>query len=147
MATVRDLLNMKGDEIWSIGPDTSTLDALKVMAQKKVGALLVMEGDKLMGIVSERDFARRFAEVEMCQIDAPVKEYMTDEVYFVLPDMSVNKCMHMMTHLHVRHLPVFEGDQLVGLISIGDVVKEIIRDQESMIQSMENYITGRGYGT
>jgi CBS domain-containing protein len=146
MATVRDLLNMKGDEIWSIGPDTSTLEALKVMAQKKVGALLVMEGEKLVGIVSERDFARRFAEIGDCQVDVPVKEYMTDEVYYVLPDMSIHKCMHMMTHLHVRHLPVFENDKLIGVISIGDVVKEIIRDQESMIQSMENFITGRGYG-
>ncbi|HSV85819.1 MAG TPA: CBS domain-containing protein [Levilinea sp.] len=146
MTTVRDLLNIKGEEIWSVSPEATTLEALKVMAEKKVGALLVMEGEKLVGIVSERDFARRFAEMGACQIDVPVKEYMTDEVYFVLPDMSVNKCMQMMTHLHVRHLPVFEGEKLIGMISIGDVVKEIIRDQESLIQSMENFITGRGYG-
>jgi CBS domain-containing protein len=146
MATVRDLLNMKGEEVYSIGPEASTLDALKLMAEKKIGALLVMEGEKLVGIVSERDFARRFAEVGTCAIDAPVKEYMTDEVYFVLPEMSIQKCMQMMTHLHVRHLPVFEGEKLAGMISIGDVVKEIIRDQESLIQSMENFITGRGYG-
>jgi len=147
MTTVRDLLNIKGDDVWSVSPDASTLEALKLMAEKKIGALLVMEGEKLVGIVSERDFARRFAEVGSCAIDAPVKEYMTDEVYYVLPDMSINKCMQMMTHLHVRHLPVFEGEKLIGMISIGDVVKEIIRDQESMIQSMENFITGRGYGT
>jgi CBS domain-containing protein len=147
MATVRDLLNMKGEGVYSVGPEASTLDALKLMAEKKIGALLVMEGEKLVGIVSERDFARRFADIGTCAIDAPVKDYMTDEVYFVLPEMSIQKCMQMMTHLHVRHLPVFEGEKLAGMISIGDVVKEIIRDQESLIQSMENFITGRGYGT
>jgi CBS domain-containing protein len=147
MTTVRDLLNIKGEQVWSIGPDASTLEALKLMAQKKIGALLVMDGDALVGIVSERDFARRFADIGACAIDAPVKEYMTDEVYYVSPSMSIEKCMHMMTHLHIRHLPVFEDEKLIGLISIGDVVKEIIRDQESLIQSMENFITGRGYGT
>lgn len=147
MTTVRDLLNIKGEQVWSIGPDASTLEALKLMAQKKIGALMVMDGDALVGIVSERDFARRFADIGACAIDAPVKEYMTDEVYYVSPGMSIEKCMHMMTHLHIRHLPVFEDEKLIGLISIGDVVKEIIRDQESLIQSMENFITGRGYGT
>jgi CBS domain-containing protein len=146
MATVRDLLRVKGDEILSITPDTMTLDALKIMAEKKVGALLVMDGDRLAGIVSERDFVHRFAEIETCQIDAPVSEYMTDEVFYVLPEMTVDKCMQMMTHLHIRHLPVFENEKLIGLISIGDVVKEIIRDKEDMLQTMENFVTGRGYG-
>ncbi len=146
MITVRDILSTKGNNIWSVSPDATMLAALKTMAEKNVGALLVKAGDKMVGIVSERDIARGIANTGGFKPDAPVREFMTEEVYTVPLDMSTDKCMQMMTQLHIRHLPVCDQENMIGIISIGDVVKSVISDQESTIEDLQNYIMGRGYG-
>lgn len=146
MITVHNLLQIKGNAVWGIAPQTLVLDALKVMADKDVGALLVLEGDKLMGIISERDFARMIAASGQCQISESVDKYMTREVFTVSPEQTIDECMQLMTLKRIRHLPVVSTGFLVGLISIGDVVKGIISEQGSTIVELENYITGRGFG-
>ena len=147
MLTVRDLLKVKGGAIWSISPDTSTLDALQFMTEKNIGALLVMEGESLAGIISERDFVHRIANDRACQlVVTPVREYMTTKLFTVTPPQSIEEVMQLMTAKRIRHLPVLENDKLIGLISIGDVVKGIISEQSSMIDNLQEYITGTGYG-
>ncbi|HVN56595.1 MAG TPA: CBS domain-containing protein [Anaerolineaceae bacterium] len=146
MTTVRNLLQIKGNAVWSVSPDTSVLDALKLMAEKEVGALLVLDGDRIEGIISERDFARSIAEAGECLVESPVGNFMTKEVFTVSPDQTIDDCMQMMTRKRIRHLPVVEEEGLIGLISIGDVVREVISTKESTIHSLENYIEGRGYG-
>lgn len=146
MVTIRDLLRVKGDDVWSVTPKTCVLDTLRVMADKGVGALLIMEGSRIAGIFSERDFARAIAKTGQCILDHPVGEYMTTQVVTIEPDQSVEECMQMMTREHIRHLPVMEDRRLIGLISIGDVVREIISSKESTIDTLENFIEGRGYG-
>jgi CBS domain-containing protein len=146
MTTVRDLLKIKGNEVWTIPPATSVLDTLKFMAKKDVGALLVLDANEIVGVISERDFVRSFAQTELCLLDALVQDYMTKDVHTVGLDQTIEECMQLMTHKRIRHLPVVENHTLVGLISIGDVVKEMISSKESMINSLENYIEGRGYG-
>jgi CBS domain-containing protein len=146
MALVKDLFKVKGTEIWSVGPDTSVLDALQVMHEKDIGALLVQDSGGLVGIFSERDFARSIVDTGSCVINAPVKEYMTTKVYTIAPGNSIEDCMQLMTAKKIRHLPVMENDKLVGIISIGDVVKELIASKETTISTLENYIEGHGYG-
>ena len=146
MANVRNLLKVKGSDVWSVSPTTSVLNALQLMADKEVGALLVLDSDRIVGIISERDFVRSIAETGQCVVESTVGEYMTRDVYTVEPDTSIEECMQMMTQKRIRHLPVLENGRLVGLISIGDVVKGIISNKESTINSLENYIEGRGYG-
>jgi CBS domain-containing protein len=143
MATIQHILQTKGKEIYSVTPDTSVYDALRMMAEKNVGALLVMSGGELAGIFSERDYARKIILKGESSQTATVKDMMTSTVVFVHPDQSIEECMALMTQKRIRHLPVFEHERLVGLISIGDVVKEIISDQQQMIQHLENYITGK----
>ena len=145
MATVRDLLKIKGDQVWSIDPDTSVIEALELMAEKNVGALVVLRNERLQGIISERDFARAIAKIGRCLIEAPVKDYMTKDVYTVGPDLTTDECMSMMSNKKIRHLPVMVENKLVGLISIGDVVKEVVSAKESTIHSLENYIQGTDY--
>ena len=144
MKTVKDLLKGKGYDIWSVAPDDSVYDALKLMADKNVGAVLVISADCLVGILSERDYAREVIFKGKLPEDTPVEEIMTEKVLWVRPDQTVEECMALMTNKRVRHLPVFEGEQLIGVISIGDVVKAIISEQEFMIEQLEHYITG-GY--
>jgi CBS domain-containing protein len=146
MATIRDLLKMKGNEVWYVSPTTSVLETLKVMADKDVGALLVLDADQIVGIISERDFARSIAKTEQCLLNTTVQEYMTNEVVTITPDQSVDEGMQLMTLYKIRHLPVLEGQVLSGVISIGDLVKEIISSKESTIDSLQNFIVGRGYG-
>ena len=146
MATIRDLLKNKGNQVWAISPNTSVLETLQMMAEKDVGALLVLEGDQIAGIISERDFVRSIAETERCVLNTTVLEYMTKKVITVSPDQGIDECMQLMTKEHIRHLPVMEGGKLVGVISIGDVVKELISYKESTINTLQNYIEGRGYG-
>ena len=146
MITVRDLLRTKGSDVWSVSPRTTTLDALQLMAAKSVGALMVLEEGALVGIISERDFAYHVAGASSCKLDIPVEEYMTKEVFVIGPEQTIQDCMQLMTHRHIRHLPVIDQGQLIGLISIGDVVKQIISNQEITIHQLEDYITGRGYG-
>jgi CBS domain-containing protein len=146
MLTVFDLLKGKGDRIWAISPETTTLEALRFMAEKKVGALLVLEESLLVGIISERDFVYRIAEDRACVLDRPVSEYMTTRIFAVTPKQTIQECMGLMTEKHIRHLPVLSDDRLVGIISIGDVVKGIISEQSSLIQNLEDYIVGGTYG-
>jgi CBS domain-containing protein len=145
MATVRDLLKIKGDQVWTISPETSVLGALELMAEKNVGALVVLQDEQLLGIISERDFARAIAKIGRCLIEAPVKDFMTKEVYTVGLDLTTDDCMSMMSDKKIRHLPVVVENKLAGLISIGDVIKEVVSSKESKIHSLENYIEGTDY--
>jgi len=146
MATVKHLLGSKGKAVWSVTPNTKTLEALKLMADKDIGALLVLDGEKLVGIISERDFARRLAASGIYDIHQPVKEVMITNVYYANPENTTEECMKLMTNKHIRHLPILEKEKIVGLITIGDIVKEIIDNQQSTIKSLENYITGQSFG-
>lgn len=145
MATVKHLLDRKGKTIWSVTPQTRTLEALKLLSEKDIGALLVMEGEKLVGIISERDFARRLARTGGCDTNQPVREIMITNVYYANPQNTTEECMKLMTDKHIRHLPILENGKVVGLITVGDIVKEIINDQLSTIISLENYITGQSF--
>jgi len=147
MVTISGLLKIKGATVWSISPSTTTIDALKVLKEKDIGALLVLENGKIVGIISERDFVRRIAKSGDCIIEAPVSDYMTTNVFSISPEKTILDCMHFMTEKHIRHLPVVENEILLGMISIGDVVKSVIDNQETTIKQMEDYIEGRGYGT
>ena len=140
MTTVRQLLQGKGTDIWSIGPDACVFDALKLMAEKRVGALLVLEADNLVGIFSERDYARKVELEGKSSADTSVKEIMTGEVYCIRPEQTVEDCMALMTSRRIRHLPVLSDDRLEGVVSIGDIVKAVISEKEFMIQQLENYI-------
>jgi CBS domain-containing protein len=142
MATAAQILQRKGREIWSVTPTTLVYDALRVMAEKNVGALLVLEGDKLRGIFSERDYARKVILEGKSSREIPVSEIMSPVVFTVSPRQSVEECMALMTDKRVRHLPVIEGNRVVGVISIGDVVKDIISEREFTIKQLENYISG-----
>jgi CBS domain-containing protein len=143
LATVKQILDSKGHEVWSVSPDDTVFDALKLMAEKNIGALLVMEVGNLIGIISERDYARKVVLEGRSSIDTPVQEIMTPRVLYVHTNQSIEECMAIMTDKHIRHLPVLEDDELVGVISIGDVVKEMISHQEFVIEQLENYIAGR----
>ena len=146
MVTVRDLLKTKGDQVWFVSPNTSVLDTLQLLAEKDVGALLVLEDGKIVGIISERDFVRSIAKTGLCVLNTTVLEYMTKKVITVGPDQSIEDCMQVMTKEHIRHLPVVEDGKLVGLVSIGDVVKGMITSKEILIDNLQNYIEGSGYG-
>lgn len=142
MKTVKDILRDKGYEVWSITPDATVYDALKFMADKNVGALLVLDGQAVVGMVSERDYARKVILHGRSSREIRVREIMTSKVYYVHPEQNIQECMALMTDKRVRHLPVLENDRLVGVISIGDVVKAIIAEHESTIKHLEDYITG-----
>lgn len=142
MRLVSDLLKSKGHEVWSVTPDHPVYDALKLMADKNIGALLVLEGDQLIGIFSERDYARKVILKGKASKNIPVKEIMSLEVVYVRPEQTIADCMALMTDRRIRHLPVLEGRQLVGLISIGDVVGSIIFEQGLQIKEIETDITG-----
>jgi CBS domain-containing protein len=143
MITVKQLIQAKGNAIWSISPDSTVYEALKLLAEKDVGALLVLEDERLAGIISERDYARKVILKGKTSMDTPVREIMTSNVVTVRPDQTIDDCMALMTEKRFRHLPVVDGERLVGVISIGDVVKAIISQQEFVIEQLENYITGR----
>ena len=142
MSTVRQVLRTKPAEIWTIGPRASVYQALQLMAAKDVGALLVLDGGRLDGIFSERDYARKVALFGRSSRETTVGELMTQAVYYVTPSQTVEECLALMTDKRVRHLPVLDGGHLVGLVSIGDAVKCIIDDQQLTIRHLENYITG-----
>jgi CBS domain-containing protein len=146
MIKIRELLKEKGNDVFFVTPDTSVLETFQLMAEKDVGALLVLDGDKIAGIISERDFARSIAEKERCILNTTVLEYMTTKVTTISPDYSIDDCLQLMTKERIRHLPVVENDKLVGMISIGDLIKEIISSKESTINSLQSYIEGTGYG-
>ncbi len=142
MKTVKQLLDAKGHNVWIIAPDASVYEALKLMADKDVGALLVLEAGKLVGIISERDYARKVILKGKFSKDTPVHEIMTTRLVYVRPEQTIQECMALMTGQHIRHLPVLAGADLVGLVSIGDLVKAIISEQEFLIQNLQDYIMG-----
>jgi CBS domain-containing protein len=145
MRTVKDILRNKGTDVWSVAPGATVCDALTFMADKNIGAVLVMDGGELVGIFSERDFARKVDLLGKKPDDTPVSEIMTERVVYVQPGETVEECMALMTDKRVRHLPVVEGGKVVGVVSIGDVVKSIISEQEFIIAQLEHYITGTPY--
>lgn len=140
--TVAHLLAGKGKDVWFVPPDASVYEALEVMADKGVGALVVLDGGRLVGIISERDYARKGILLERASKETPVTDIMTAEVHTVGVTTTVADCMSIMTERRFRHLPVLDGDDLMGVISIGDVVKAVIEDQRFLIEQLEHYITG-----
>jgi CBS domain-containing protein/formate hydrogenlyase subunit 6/NADH:ubiquinone oxidoreductase subunit I len=143
MATVRNILRTKGPEVWTVSPDATVFKALKLMAEKGVGALPVSDSGGVVGIFSERDYARTVALKGKSSLDTPVSEIMSSPVYAVGLSTGADECMALMTEKHVRHLPVFDGKKLVGIISIGDVVKSLIGEQQVAIERLKNYIMGK----
>lgn len=142
MTTIQQLLDEKGREVLSIGPDETVLDAIKKMADNDVGSLVVLEGEKLVGIVTERHYARNVYLKGRSSPKTTVKEIMSTRVVCAWPEQSVEECMAVMTDKAVRHLPVLEKKQLIGIISIGDLVKNIISGQKFIIEQLELYISG-----
>lgn len=143
MTTVRQLLQIKGQDVWSTVPDCTVFDALRTMSDKDVGALLVMENDRLVGIVSERDYARKVVLQGKGSKDTPVSEIMSTRLFTIHPDQTIEECMDLMTNKRVRHLPVVdENKQVLGVISIGDVVRDIIYRQREEIKKLSKYMTG-----
>jgi len=139
---VAELLSKKGDDVWSVDPETPVYQALELMSEKNCGTVLVLEEEKLVGILSERDYARKVTLKGKSSKDTPVKEIMSSEVVCIRPTQTINDCMELMTDKRVRHLPVMEEEgNLVGLISIGDVVKEVISEQKFIINQLESYIS------
>ena len=139
MKTVKDILKDPDREIWSVSPMTTAFEALEVMAEKNIGAVLVFENEQLVGIFSERDYARKVILKGKASKDTPVSELMTRQVFYVKPENTLDECMALMTSKHIRHLPIFDNDRITGIITIGDVVKEIISEQETTIKNMEQF--------
>jgi CBS domain-containing protein len=139
--TVAGLLRHKGDQVWTIAPEASVYDALKLMADKEIGALVVMSGTRPAGLVSERDYARKVILLQRQSYETRVDEIMTPLRWTVDRDKTTTECMKLMTENRIRHLPVIENEHLVGLISIGDVVRGVISEQEFFIEQLENYIS------
>jgi CBS domain-containing protein len=142
MKLVKQLLDTKGRDILSISPDASVLDAIKVMAEKGIGALVVLQGTALVGVVTERDYARKVILKGRSSETTLVSEIMTEKVITTTGDNSVDECMKMMTDRRIRHLPVVDGESVIGIISIGDLVKAVIADQKAEIEHLEHYISG-----
>ena len=140
MRTVRHLLESKAPEVFAIGPDAPVLDAIRLMAEKRIGALVVMEAGRLAGIVSERDYARKVILQGRSSSDTPVHLIMSSPVTCVTPEHTINDCMEIMTDRHIRHLPVKDGGAVVGMISIGDLVKAVIEDQQLELDQLQRYI-------
>lgn len=141
MKTIGQLIKLKGNEVWSIEPDASVFNALRLMAEKNIGALLVISGEQVVGVLSERDYARKVILVGRSSKETLVRDIMSYRVIFARTDETIEDCLAVMTKNHVRHLPVFDDDdQLVGVVSIGDLVNAIIKTQKHLIQKLENYI-------
>ncbi|WP_333682236.1 CBS domain-containing protein [Dyella sp.] len=141
MRQVKHLLDRKGNDIYAIAPEAPVLEAIKHMAERRVGALLVMRGEQLVGIISERDYARKVILQGRSSAQTPVSEIMSHPVLTVTPDTDVFDCMRMCTDSRVRHLPVVDGHRVMGVISIGDLVKEVISAQAEQIEQLQRYIT------
>ncbi|MGF1613460.1 MAG: CBS domain-containing protein [Gammaproteobacteria bacterium] len=141
MQTVRQLLQAKGTDVWAVGPDTSVYDAIKIMTDKDIGALIVREGGNTVGLMSERDYVRNVILQGRSSKETEVREIMTPRVVCARPDQTIEECMAVMTEKRVRHLPVMDGSQLLGIISIGDLVKAMIEEQQFIIEQLVHYIT------
>ena len=144
MTTLRDIIRKKGNEVFSISPDATVFEAMKVMADDNAGALLVMSGDKVEGILSERDCVRRLDLHGRSSKDTKVSDIMTSKVLYAQSSQSVEECVAVMLDKSIRHLPVFDGDELIGLISARDALAEMVDQQKFMISQLEHYITGGG---
>ena len=142
MKFVGEILSAKGTDVWSVTPQHTVFAALVLMAEKEVGALLVLDGESLVGVFSERDYARKVILEDKSSKDTSVSEVMSAPVFSVGPDQSIEDCMSLMSEKRARHLPVLEDGKLIGLISIGDVVKAVISEREAVIGQLESYITG-----
>jgi CBS domain-containing protein len=140
MTTVRHLLDGKGREVYSVGPEDPVLEAIQLMADRHIGALLVMKGDELAGIISERDYARKVILLGRSASETPVWQIMSSPVTTVRPEQTIQECMRIVTDQRIRHLPVVEDGRVVGMISIGDLVKAVIEDQQHTIEQLESYI-------
>ena len=141
MRIVRDILNAKGSDVWSVTPTQTVLEAVQLLSEKEVGALLVMQGEQLKGIVTERDYARKIILEGRSSKETPVKDVMTRSVLCVDPGTTIQECMALMTDKRARHLPVLDHKKVVGVVSIGDLVKAIIAEQQFMIDQLQYYIT------
>jgi CBS domain-containing protein len=139
--TVRDILMVKGRDVWTVDLDATVFEALSRMAEKEIGALMVMDGSKLVGIISERDYARKIVLLGRTSPNTLVKEIMTSHVVYIHLEQSIEECMALVTEKRIRHLPVIDEGKLVGVISIGDLVKSIISDQKFIIEQLVRYIT------
>jgi len=142
MELIRYLIKAKGNEIWSIEPGASVFDAVKLMADKGVGALMVMKGNKLEGVISERDYARKVILKNRLSRETSVEEIMTTRVVYAHPEQNVEECMALMTEKRIRHLPIMVEEKLLGVVSIGDLVKSIIAQQQLTIKQLEQYVSG-----
>ena len=143
MKSASQILKSKPEQtVYSVTPSTLVLDAVKLMAEKNIGALLVMEDAKIVGMITERDYARKIVLKGRSSKESPVRDIMTFPVLYVRPNHTNEECMALMTDNRIRHLPVMDGDRLLGLVSIGDLVKDIISEQKFIIQQLENYIAG-----
>ena len=141
MGKVRNILENKGRAVFSVEPEVMVLKAIELMCEKNFGGLLIVKNSKLAGIFTERDYARKLILKGKSSKDTPIGELMTPNPFTVTPDSSIDECMQMMTNKHIRHLPVMENDELVGMISIGDVVRHVINEQKEIIEHLEHYIT------
>ena len=142
MRKVKEILAVKGNEIWSIGPDQSVYEAIHLLAEKEIGALLVMDGSELVGVISERDYARQIILKDKSSRDTKVADIMTSNVVTSEPSQDVGECMALMSDRRIRHLPIIEDGAIVGIVSIGDLIRVIISEQQSTIVDLEKYITG-----
>ncbi len=143
MTSVVQILRSKPEQtVYTITPTAAVFDAIKLMAEKSIGALVVTEGEQVVGIITERDYARKIILMARSSKETPVRDIMTSSVMFVRPDQTSQECMVLMTENRLRHLPVMDGGKLIGLISIGDLVKDIISEQKFIIEQLEHYITG-----
>jgi CBS domain-containing protein len=142
MTFVSEILDSKGYDFWFVNPDDTVFDAVKLMSEKSVGALLVMEGERLVGIVTERDYARKVILEGKSSKQTPVRDVMTKRVLYVGPERTIEECMALITDKRVRHLPVVKNNRVIGVVSIGDLVKAIIAEQRIMIDQLQHYIAG-----
>ncbi|MBN1866949.1 CBS domain-containing protein [Candidatus Sumerlaeota bacterium] len=143
MITVSEVLQSKGGEVWSVTPETMVFDAVQLLAEKEIGALVVVEEDRPAGMLSERDYTRKVVLEGKSSKNTPVGDIMSRRVVCVGPQQSMEECMALMTDKHIRHLPVMDKGQLVGIVSIGDVVKAVISEKQFVIEQMEHYIQGK----
>lgn len=142
MKTVKDILDSKGYEIWSVTPDATVFEAVKLMAERGVGSLLVLDGDKLVGIVTERDYARKIILEDKSSKNTAVTDVMTRKVLCATPERTIDECMALMTDKRARHLPVVDHKRVIGVVSIGDLVKAMINEQQVLIDQLQHYISG-----
>ncbi len=145
MKVVKDILKNPGHKIWSVSPATTAYEALEVMADKNIGALLVFENEHLVGIFSERDYARKVILKGKASKDTPVSEMMTRQLFYVKPENTLTECMALMTSKHIRHLPVFDNNRIAGIITLGDVVKEIVSEQAITIKNLQDFMSYDGF--